>query len=67
MKKTEEKRHFEWTKSRIAIAVLVFVLLASIWYLELNGIVNRLLFYISSFAVIVCAFLTDYFFVRKKQ
>ena len=67
MNKTEEKRHFKWTKLRITVAVLVFVLLASIWYFELNGIISRALFYIGSFAVIICAFLADFFFIRNKQ
>jgi hypothetical protein len=67
MNKTEEKRHFEWTKLRIVIAVFVFVLLLLIWSLELNGSISRTLFYASSLAVILSAFLVNHFLGKKAK
>jgi hypothetical protein len=65
MDKTE--RHFEWTKSRIVIAIFVFISLLSVWLLELNGAIDKALFFAASFSIIIIAFLIDFFFFRKKN
>ncbi len=67
MNKIEEKRPFKISKIRISIAVFLFVVLMLIWYLELNDVIGESLFYVSSFAVIISAFIINYFFDKKQK
>ena len=67
MNRTEEKPQFKITKLRISLGSFFVCRMMLIWYLELNDVIGKSLFYVSSFAVIISAFLINYFFDKKQK
>ena len=65
-KEHNEKEHnVNWR--RITISICALISLTLIWILNLNDLISKSLFYVGSLAVIILAFLINYFFNKKES
>ena len=64
---TKETKPFKLTRTRVIIAIPLFILLALIFYLKLSNLISTPLFIISGFSLVISVPLINYALTRYEK